>query len=645
MRSTTISPRSGLLILAAFSLSVCAEDLSAAFGRSVRLHSGHTKKAAEINRTATMIHVRHALIPGKDAIAWQDRFWKERQSGDRPSDPPVIARYTFNYTDGESIPVNVRLGESIACMERDNFFSPRDGFFRDMLWASIATHVPSTKGAGQVQTLYEMRLPNPRPNQKISTIDLHIETKADWGEICIYEVTAENPATAGRSLFVSPNGKDDNNGSYEKPWASPAKAFAEAQAGDTVYFRGGRYEVNKRLMLANSGRKDAWITLSAFPGETPLFDYAGFGLQGETPVTNWDPLGEGQLQIGNRSFVRVQGLRLENLIASGITAGKGESVDVAFNTIYNAYHSAMFLGGKNIRAIGNLIVWACRTQTLFDFANTYPDIKNSPHIQTLLAGHKKGKTYRHECLDIGVSGSDGLECAYNEVAYGNKESIDCKGGPINVKIHHNFVHHTTMTTALYIDAWTRPMKNVEVFRNIAYRNRGTGIAVASEGGSDIENIFIRDNLSIENGWSGILMSSFNADGMKRNLRIENNLCIGNGTNLENPNGQGGIHLGTETIQGAFVRGNICVNNRDYGIGTDVVLDLQRQQILIDDNLIYPPSQAQAGPMFPDKPELARWILLPGTSVISTEPQFADPEKFNYRLRPGSPAPRGSGTSE
>ncbi|MCD4724552.1 MAG: DUF1565 domain-containing protein, partial [Bacteroidales bacterium] len=48
-------------------------------------------------------------------------------------------------------------------------------------------------------------------------------------------------AQTGGVYFVAVDGDDNNPGTYTQPWATWNKAFATADAGDTVYFRGGVY--------------------------------------------------------------------------------------------------------------------------------------------------------------------------------------------------------------------------------------------------------------------------------------------------------------------------------------------------------------------------------------------------------------------
>jgi len=56
-------------------------------------------------------------------------------------------------------------------------------------------------------------------------------------------------AQYGGAYFVAVNGDDNNPGTYTQPWATWNKAFLTADAGDTVYFRGGVYNSYERVYV------------------------------------------------------------------------------------------------------------------------------------------------------------------------------------------------------------------------------------------------------------------------------------------------------------------------------------------------------------------------------------------------------------
>jgi MYXO-CTERM domain-containing protein len=96
------------------------------------------------------------------------------------------------------------------------------------------------------------------------------------------------PLYAASTYYVAPTGSDSAAGSQAAPWASIGHAQTVAVAGDTVYFRAGKYAYTKGLktcasgtdtinaILLNSGGKSgAPIKYWAYPGETPVFDFSG----------------------------------------------------------------------------------------------------------------------------------------------------------------------------------------------------------------------------------------------------------------------------------------------------------------------------------------------------------------------------------
>jgi hypothetical protein len=94
-------------------------------------------------------------------------------------------------------------------------------------------------------------------------------------------------AAAAQNYYVAPGGNDGAAGTQAAPWATIAHAQSVAQAGDTVYFRGGTYAYTKANSTCPSrtGRVDA-VTLNksgasgnpirywAYPGEKPVFDFS-----------------------------------------------------------------------------------------------------------------------------------------------------------------------------------------------------------------------------------------------------------------------------------------------------------------------------------------------------------------------------------
>ncbi|HLO38261.1 MAG TPA: hypothetical protein VK173_07225 [Lacibacter sp.] len=86
--------------------------------------------------------------------------------------------------------------------------------------------------------------------------------------------------------YVAINGNDENSGTKEHPFLTIQKAQSLVAAGDTVYIRGGLYQMKESqiasysriqayvILLDKSGRENERINYWAYPGEKPVFDFS-----------------------------------------------------------------------------------------------------------------------------------------------------------------------------------------------------------------------------------------------------------------------------------------------------------------------------------------------------------------------------------
>lgn len=84
----------------------------------------------------------------------------------------------------------------------------------------------------------------------------------------------------GAGYYVSPTGKDDNTGTKDAPFATLARGQTAAEAGDTVFIRGGNYLFQSAtdeigVLLDKSGAPSKRICYFAYAGEKPVFDFQG----------------------------------------------------------------------------------------------------------------------------------------------------------------------------------------------------------------------------------------------------------------------------------------------------------------------------------------------------------------------------------
>ena len=74
--------------------------------------------------------------------------------------------------------------------------------------------------------------------------------------------------------YVANGGDDTNNGSLYFPYATLTKAASSAVAGDTIYMRGGTYNLGSTVTLSKSGTSTNKFYLFAYRNEKPVFNFA-----------------------------------------------------------------------------------------------------------------------------------------------------------------------------------------------------------------------------------------------------------------------------------------------------------------------------------------------------------------------------------
>ncbi len=117
-------------------------------------------------------------------------------------------------------------------------------------------------------------------------------------------------ADVGGSYYVAPWGDDNDDGSYEAPWATWSKAFTstDVQPGDTVYFRGGVYSNTvgeTGITITRDGTETDTLKYWAYPGEKPILDCSNV----TSASTN---LNRG-INAGSVDYVHFKGLTLRNV--------------------------------------------------------------------------------------------------------------------------------------------------------------------------------------------------------------------------------------------------------------------------------------------------------------------------------------------
>jgi hypothetical protein len=92
--------------------------------------------------------------------------------------------------------------------------------------------------------------------------------------LLIISLTSPCPA----QIYVSTGGDDNNPGTYELPLKTIPAAVNKAQAGDTIYLRGGIYTLTTTISISKNGSQDSRYYLFAYTGERPLLDFSSMAV-------------------------------------------------------------------------------------------------------------------------------------------------------------------------------------------------------------------------------------------------------------------------------------------------------------------------------------------------------------------------------
>jgi hypothetical protein len=148
----------------------------------------------------------------------------------------------------------------------------------------------------------------------------------------------------GRSRYISPSGSDTTGaGSVGNPWLTLAKFYATSEAADTLYMRGGTYVGGTiaNVIIETVGSERNPITVTAYPGETPVLDGSGptvaftCGFECATIGTDWSLYGSGtaarDTSIAGRSGLAAARIDVANSTATNyiVAWDAGGNADVA----------------------------------------------------------------------------------------------------------------------------------------------------------------------------------------------------------------------------------------------------------------------------------------------------------------------------
>ena len=149
-------------------------------------------------------------------------------------------------------------------------------------------------------------------------------------------------------FYLSPTGSNGNNGSVGSPWGTLQFAVDQLSPGDTLFLRGGTYNISQRVRFqgGDGGVEGSPVNLWAFPGEVPVLDFATMG------ASLGSSSGRGLQIDDDAGHLHFRGLTIQNAKDNGMHISGNNNVFEQLTLRYNA-DSGLQLAGT---AANNLVL-------------------------------------------------------------------------------------------------------------------------------------------------------------------------------------------------------------------------------------------------------------------------------------------------
>lgn len=339
---------------------------------------------------------------------------------------------------------------------------------------------------------------------------------------------------AGTTYYVAahnPNADDRNPGTEAFPWKTLSRGAEMAGAGDTVVVKAGTYF--ESLKPRNSGTAAAMITFKAGPGDTVVID-------GQY-VRDYN------VDLRNRSHVRVQGFEIIHAVSHGVYLGwAGEDPVTGVQILDNRIHDNVAANGYEE---GGLTIGPS-DGTLVRGNQIYDNRENGIR----LVGRE---IHNLSILDNSISrnGKDGIitgggsnwlikgnRFSYHVDPYGlsnHPDSTQFQEGVAGLQIINNVFSDVAAGTHIYItddlghgDVWS----DVEICGNLMYVENYDRLYVKSIGigateGGHITNITVCGNTIVDT-YFGILLEG-TGSSLQGTVELRNNIISGTTVALSN----------------------------------------------------------------------------------------------------------------
>ncbi|WP_146402265.1 right-handed parallel beta-helix repeat-containing protein [Pseudobythopirellula maris] len=146
--------------------------------------------------------------------------------------------------------------------------------------------------------------------------------------------------------FIAPGGSNGGSGAIGSPWGTFDYAIDQIGPGDTLFVRGGVYDLDERIRIQDAGTENSPIRIWAYQDETPVLDF-------DSMTVDWGGSSGRGIQVDeDADWVHLRGLTIQNARDNGVWGGSDHSIYERLTTRWNG-DSGMQLSGP---ASHNLIL-------------------------------------------------------------------------------------------------------------------------------------------------------------------------------------------------------------------------------------------------------------------------------------------------
>jgi hypothetical protein len=371
---------------------------------------------------------------------------------------------------------------------------------------------------------------------------------------------------AGSVYYVSVTGNDSDNGSIQNPFQTIQYALSKTMPGDTVFVRNGAY--HQKISFPVSGRAGKYITLKAFPNETPVIDGTGLTVSGK----------EALVTIRKASYIILEGFAITNFKSTipwtdvnGIIVDEGANeVIIRKNRISGIEHNVAAADGRSGHGIEIRGNTNAPVRNILVEENEIHDCNTGYSENLTINGYvdgfiiRKNKVYNGENIGIVAAGGYAANpvAEYNYarnglIAENEVFNIDGTTGPVPAYSKHNGA------IGIYIDG----AREIVVERNKVYAC-GRGIGIVSETNNfPTSGCIVRSNFVWNNSLGGIYLGGYigYTGGGTRNCHVINNTLFFNSRDLGYSDEVEGELRITADCHDNIIKNNIFVARPERGI--------------------------------------------------------------------------------